>query len=132
LHSTETNYRSGFWFRWSRVVQRRPWLLGGVGAVIILALAIPAFSLKLGFPDESTQPQSRMSTRSYNLLVAGFGPGYTGRLLVAAELPDRGSVGVLERLRGTLQADPDVIPNTVSPVVVNPAGDTALVNLTPK
>src|SRR5438270_6549498 len=68
LHSTETNYRSGFWFRWSRVVQRRPWLLGGVGAVIILALAIPAFSLKLGFRDESTQPKTGMTTQAYDLL----------------------------------------------------------------
>jgi RND superfamily putative drug exporter len=132
LHSTDTDYRSGFWFRWSRLVQRRPWLLGGIGAVIILALAIPAFSLKLGFPDESTQPKSRMSTQAYDLLNEGFGPGYTGRLLVAAELPNRDAVGVMERLRTTLQADPDVIPNSVSPVILNPRGDTALVNLTPK
>jgi RND superfamily putative drug exporter len=132
LHSTDTDYRSGFWFRWSRLVQRRPWLLGGIGAVVILALAIPAFSLKLGFPDESTQPKSRMSTQSFDLLNEGFGPGYTGRLLVAAELPNRQAVGVLERLRTTLQSDPDVIPNTVSPVILNSRGDTALVNLTPK
>src|SRR6266550_3225078 len=132
LHSTDTDYRSGFWFRWSRVVQRRPWLLGGIGAVLILVLAIPAFSLKLGFPDESTQPKSRMSTQAYDLLVAGFGPGYTGRLLVAAELPNRQSVAVVDRLRTTLQADPDVIPGTVSPVSLNPQGNAALVNLTPK
>src|SRR5438270_2115695 len=132
LHSTHTNYRSGFWFRWSRLVQRRPWLLGGIGAVIILALAIPAFSLKLGFPDESTQPKTRMTTQAYDLLNEGFGPGYTGRLLVAAELPNRAAVGTLERLRTTLQSDPDVIPNSVSPVILNPRGDTALVNLTPK
>ena len=132
LHATETNYRTGFWFRWSRVVQRRPWLLGGIGAVIILALAIPAFSLKLGFPDESTQPKSRMSTQAYDLLNEGFGPGYTGRLLVAAELPNRGAVNVLESLRTRLQSDPDVIPNSVSPVILNPRGDTALVNVTPK
>src|SRR4051812_35425028 len=41
LHSTETEYRSGFWFRWSRLVQRRPWLIGGIGAVIIIVLALP-------------------------------------------------------------------------------------------
>src|SRR5438270_2258998 len=132
LHATETEYRRGFWFRWSRLVQRRPWLLGGIGAVIILALAIPAFSLKLGFPDESTQPKTRMTTQAYDLLNEGFGPGYTGRLLVAAELPNRAAVGTLERLRTTLQSDPDVIPNSVSPVILNPRGDTALVNLTPK
>ncbi|MCU1451578.1 MAG: family transporter, partial [Acidimicrobiales bacterium] len=132
LHSTETNYRSGGWFRWSRIVQRHPWLLGGAGLIIVVLLALPAFSLKLGFPDESTQPQSRMSTQSYNLLVAGFGPGYTGRLLVAAELPNRQSVSVLESLRTRLQADPDVIPATVSPVILNPQGNAALVNLTPK
>src|SRR5207253_4248426 len=25
LHSTETNYRTGGWFRWRRQVQRHPW-----------------------------------------------------------------------------------------------------------
>src|SRR5436305_7515755 len=30
LRPSDTNYRTGFWFRWSRVVQRRPWLLGGI------------------------------------------------------------------------------------------------------
>jgi RND superfamily putative drug exporter len=38
----------------------------------------------------------------------------------------------LESLRSRLQSDPDVIPQTVSPVIINPAGDTALINLTPK
>src|SRR5205807_3712823 len=85
-----------------------------------------------GFPDESTQPKSRMSTQAYDLLNEGFGPGYTGRLLVAAELPNRGAVNVLESLRTRLQSDPDVIPNSVSPVILNPRGDTALVNVTPK
>ncbi|MBV8980456.1 MAG: MMPL family transporter, partial [Acidimicrobiia bacterium] len=58
LHSTETNYRSGGWFRWSRQVQRRPWALGAAGLTAIVLLAIPAFSLKLGFPDETTQPKT--------------------------------------------------------------------------
>jgi putative drug exporter of the RND superfamily len=132
LHSTETNYRSGGWFRWSRQVQRRPWVLGGIGLTILVALALPAFSLKLGYPDETTQPKSRMSTQSYYMLTAGFGPGYTGQLLVAASLPNRESVTALESLRTRLQADPDVIAQTVSPVILNPTGDTALINLTPK
>ncbi|MBV9285180.1 MAG: MMPL family transporter [Acidimicrobiia bacterium] len=132
LHSTETNYRSGGWFRWSRQVQRRPWVLATGGLAIIVLLAIPAFSLKLGFPDETTQPKSRMSTQAYYMLTEGFGPGYTGRLLVAAELPNKQSASVLESLRSKLQADPDVIPQTVSPVILNPAGNTALINLTPK
>ncbi|MBV8237111.1 MAG: MMPL family transporter [Acidimicrobiia bacterium] len=130
LHSTETNYRTGGWFRWSRQVQRHPWLIGGAGLTILVALAIPAFSLKLGYPDETTQPKSRMSTQAYYMLTAGFGPGYTGQLLVAAELPNRESVSTLETLRSRLQSDPDVI--SVSPVNVNPAGDTALINLTPR
>ncbi|MBV8560167.1 MAG: MMPL family transporter, partial [Acidimicrobiia bacterium] len=96
LHSTETNYRTGGWFRWSRQVQRHPWLIGGAGLTILVALAIPAFSLKLGYPDETTQPKSRMSTQAYYMLTAGFGPGYTGQLLVAAQLPNRESVSTLE------------------------------------
>jgi RND superfamily putative drug exporter len=130
LHSTETEYRSGFWFRWSRLVQRRPWLIGGIGAAIIIFLALPMFGLKLGFPDEKTETTSHMTRRAYDLLVEGFGPGYNGQLLVAAKLPDRQSAQTLDGVAAKLRQDPNV--NLVSPVILNPAGDAAIISITPK
>src|SRR5690606_31790782 len=39
-------------YRWSRLVQRRPWPSAAFGVVLLLVLAIPVLSLRLGFSDE--------------------------------------------------------------------------------
>ncbi|NBU06422.1 MAG: MMPL family transporter, partial [Acidimicrobiia bacterium] len=39
-------------YRWSRVVQRRPWVSVIVGTGALLALALPVLDLRLGFADE--------------------------------------------------------------------------------
>ncbi|MEZ5260081.1 MAG: MMPL family transporter [Ilumatobacteraceae bacterium] len=47
------------WYRWSRVVQRRPWpaALGAVGLLVVLAL--PLFAIRLGFGDYGNYPRTR-------------------------------------------------------------------------
>src|SRR4051794_29833537 len=40
-----------FWARWSRMVQRRPWPVAIGGLVLLLVLAIPFFSMRLGVAD---------------------------------------------------------------------------------
>ena len=47
------------WFRWSRVVQRRPWPAFVGGLAILLLLAIPLLSMRLAFPDAGGNPTSR-------------------------------------------------------------------------
>jgi RND superfamily putative drug exporter len=48
-----------FWYRWSRVVQRRPWLSFVGAAIFLLVLTIPLFSLRLGFPTRATTRSPR-------------------------------------------------------------------------
>ena len=60
------DHRSGFWFRWSRMIQRRPWPFAVVGLLIILILAAPLTSMKLGFPGEETESPSRTSRQAYD------------------------------------------------------------------
>ena len=45
------------------------------GTALLLALTAPVLSLRLGFPDEGTLPDSRTERRSYDLVAQGFGPG---------------------------------------------------------
>ena len=40
-------------YRWSRVIQHRPWTSALAGAVVLLFLAIPVLGLRLGYSDES-------------------------------------------------------------------------------
>src|SRR5437763_5644037 len=53
LHRHQAGSES-LWFRWSRLVQRRPAPLAAVGLGVLLALAIPLFSLRLGGGDAGT------------------------------------------------------------------------------
>jgi RND superfamily putative drug exporter len=63
------------------------------------------------------------------LLTDGFGPGFNGRLLLAADLSSGGTVADLDELRSRLQATEGVVE--VSPATVNPAGDAAVIAVTP-
>ena len=95
-------------YRWSRVIQHRPWTSALAGAVILLFLAIPVLGLRLGNSDESNYPDDTSTKQAYDLLVAGFGPGFNGPLLLVAELPEGTDVDSLDAVTETVAADPDV------------------------
>ena len=59
----EIHSRKGFWFRWSRLVQRRPWpaLLGALA--LLLILTIPFLSMRVGFGDEEARPRATRLAR---------------------------------------------------------------------
>jgi RND superfamily putative drug exporter len=119
-----------FWYRWSRVVQRRPWVAFIGAALVLLVTTLPLFSLRLGFPDDGNNQKSATSRQAYDLLTTGFGPGFNGPLLLVADL--RGASdknGTLARLSDTVKATEGVA--FVTPATMNPAGDTAIVTVFP-
>jgi putative drug exporter of the RND superfamily len=74
-------------YRWSRFIQRNPWPSALGGAVVLVALAIPLFGLRLGFSDEGNYAEDTTTRQAYDLLADGFGPGYNGPLVLATEIP---------------------------------------------
>ena len=70
--------RSGFWYRWSRTVQRHPWATGLTALLVLLVLAIPLFSMRLAFTDAGNDPTSLTTRQAFDLLAEGFGPGFNG------------------------------------------------------
>jgi RND superfamily putative drug exporter len=106
--------------RWSRLIQRRPWPALIIGTVGLLVLAIPVFSLHLGFSDEGNYPTDTTTRRAYDLLAEGFGPGFNGPLLLVAELPEGADPATLDGVTRALQATPGVAfaspPRTNDPV----------------
>jgi RND superfamily putative drug exporter len=95
----EGEVRQSFWHRWSRVIQRRSWFafIGGLG--ILVLLAVPFFSIRLGFSDAGNNARSDTTRRAYDLLSEGFGPGFNGPLILAAETPGgQADVAALQRL----------------------------------
>ncbi|HEX6569648.1 MAG TPA: MMPL family transporter, partial [Acidimicrobiales bacterium] len=95
-------------YRWSRVIQHRPWTTALAGAVILLVLAVPVLGLRLGNSDESNYAEDTSTKQAYNLLVDGFGPGFNGPLLLAARLPEGTDVAGLDAVTEAVAADPDV------------------------
>jgi putative drug exporter of the RND superfamily len=96
-------------YRWSRTIQRRPWLWLAAGTVVLLTLASPILGLRLGVADESNYPEGTYTRRAYDLLAEGFGDGFNGPLLITA-VPDAragANVGVddaAEAVQGLRQA----------------------------
>jgi RND superfamily putative drug exporter len=116
------------WTRWSRLVQRHRVLATVASVVLLLVLAAPFLGVHFGLPDEGNDPKNTSSRQAYDMLAEGFGPGANGPLLVVADT-SRGDGAVLHRLQAEL-GNTDGIA-AVSPPLVNPAGDTALITVVP-
>jgi RND superfamily putative drug exporter len=114
-----------FAYRWSRVIQHRPWaaLIGGV--VVLFILAVPVLSLRLGFSDEGNYPDDSTTKQAYDMLADGFGVGFNGGMIVVGELPDDADPAALEAVTAALSDDEGVA--FVSPPLPNdPAAPTAV------
>jgi len=103
--------RETFAYRWSRTIQRHPWLWLGAGTTVLLVVAAPVLGLRLGVADESTYPDDSPTRRAYELLADGFGAGFNGPLLVTA-VPGSAGAGAgdaaVADLREALAATPGV------------------------
>ncbi|MDY7102434.1 MAG: MMPL family transporter [Actinomycetota bacterium] len=123
------------WARWSHRVAARPWpyLLGSVA--LLLTLAVPVLSLRLGMPDASSTPESSSVNRAYDLIAEGFGPGYNGPLMVVAPLPEGGGLetpanaSFVDELTAAISGDDGVA--LVAPPMVNEAADTVVIGAVP-
>jgi RND superfamily putative drug exporter len=124
--STDENSR---WFRWSRLVQRRPWVAALLSGALLLALCIPTLSLRLGSNDAGTDPAGTTTREAYDLLAEGFGPGFNGPFAMVAALPSKGEDESLVLLHKTLANEDGVAK--VTPVVLNPAENTGVFQLYP-
>jgi putative drug exporter of the RND superfamily len=121
--------RAGFWARWVGVIQRRPvWAALG-STVLLLLLASPALGLRLGASDSGNDPTNQTTRRAYDLLAAGFGPGFNGPLQLAVSLPSAGDTGGLARFTTTLRQMPGIA--SVAAPRLNPARDTAAIAVYP-
>ena len=117
------------WFRWSREIQRRPWLSAILSGGLLLVLCVPTLSLRLGSNDAGTDPSGTTTRQAYDLLAEGFGPGFNGPFQVVGALPSKGDDTALVELRKTLEGEEGVA--AVTPVVLNPAKNTAVFQLYP-
>jgi RND superfamily putative drug exporter len=118
---------TGAWARWAAFVQRRPGGLTVVAAAIMILLAIPFFSLRLGSSDAGNDPSSTTTRKAYDLLAEGFGPGFNGPLQLVAQGRDQAA---LTKLSAAVKRDPEVV--SVSAPLANKTGDVSIITVVPR
>ncbi len=123
LRSRETGHSESGWYRLSQAIQRRPvWFIAGASG-FLLVLAIPLLDIETNFTDAGNNAPETHSRRAYDILTAGFGPGFNGPLVIAVDLRG-GAPGDLVGLRTAIEATAGV--SSVSEPQLNPQGDTAV------
>jgi RND superfamily putative drug exporter len=124
------HHRETWAFRWSRQIQKRPVLMASVSLIFLVVIAIPMFSIRLGVADQGNDPTSLTTRRAYDLMADGFGPGFNGPILLAADLTGTTNQESVSRFADAIRSDPEV--QFVAPVQVNAAGNAAVVPVIPR
>jgi RND superfamily putative drug exporter len=106
---------------------KRPVLALVLAGAVTVALAAPAANLELGQPDDRNLTTDTTQRQAYDTLAEGFGAGVNGPLVLAVAQPNDKA---LDRLTTQVSGDREVVD--VSTPTLNPAGDTAVITVTPK
>jgi RND superfamily putative drug exporter len=85
--------------------------------------------MRLAFTDSGNDPTKLTTRQAFDFISDGFGPGFNGPLVVAAELPGGGSRAVVAGLDHKLASVPGVA--RVQPPAYNSAGDAAVLIVYP-
>ena len=120
---------ASLWARWGRFVGRHPWPAAIAGLAVMLVVASPALSIQMGFSDAGNDPAGTTTRKAYDLLAAGFGPGFNGPLTVVAELPPAGDATAVGQIGAALRGAPDVA--RVAPPSLSRNGRTAVFTVYP-
>jgi RND superfamily putative drug exporter len=107
------------WARWTRLLERRPALFAVAAAALMLLIAVPALSMRLGSSDEGNDPAGNTTRKAYDLLARGFGPGFNGPLQLVAEVRSPNQVAALRSAVAATARDADVA--TATPARLLPA-----------
>jgi RND superfamily putative drug exporter len=110
--------RASVWERWATLVARHAWPFAIFGTIVLLVIAWPVLSMRLGESDDGNLPTSATQRQAYDLVAEGFGPGTNGPLLVVVSLPAPGDDAVLADVTSALGKTPGV--QTVLPAQVSP------------
>jgi putative drug exporter of the RND superfamily len=120
---------NNLWGRWARHVAHRPWRYLLASVLVLGLLAVPVLDMRLAMPDASTASEDETRRQAHELLVEGFGAGFSGPLVLTVDLPSQDAETTLATLGETVAADDQVAQ--VSPAMPNSASDTAVMQITP-
>jgi RND superfamily putative drug exporter len=125
-----TSDESPLWSRWAGVLQARPALLAALATALMLIIAIPVLSIRLGSSDSGSDPAETTTRKAYDLLAAGFGPGFNGPLELVAQINGPGQrqqfaevVSAVGKTEGVVSVSkPTVVGGGIATAEVFPEG----------
>src|SRR3954447_26294842 len=121
---------AGFASLWVRTVTRVPVLTIVLVLGLLVLAALPAASMRLALPDNSTAPTSTTQRQTYDKITAAFGEGYNAPLSIAADvIASTDPKGTVNKLADAIKTVPDVVAVTQS--TPNAGGDTGLIQAIP-
>jgi RND superfamily putative drug exporter len=104
-------------------------ILAVSASILMLFLASPFLSLRLGLSDAGNDPASSTTRKAYDLMAQGFGPGFNGPLLLVVQLGSSADMAALERLTQALEGEDGVA--AVVPFPTQSEAKVAVVQLIP-
>ncbi len=107
--------RETLWYKWSRIVQHRPWRAALGGLALLLILLVPVTQLRLGFSDHGNDPSGQTTRKAYDLLATGFGPGSNGPLFLVTDLPAGTDPALLDTITAAVKSTPGVASAVARP-----------------
>ena len=93
-----------FWYRWSRFIQHRPWVSAISATTVLLILASPLASIRLGFGDNGNAPTDSTVRKAFDMVAEGFGPGFNGPLYITVQGETAAQPAKLEAFVKTISA----------------------------
>jgi RND superfamily putative drug exporter len=124
-----TGAEPGAWRRYARRVHDRPWWFLAAGVVVVVVLAIPLLTIRLGHIDDGADPTSFTDRRAYDLIAKGFGPGANAPLTIVIDqsrVPSADRAALASKLRKSLAG----VPGAASVSQLQATGDGEVLTAT--
>ncbi|MGH2849650.1 MAG: MMPL family transporter, partial [Solirubrobacteraceae bacterium] len=117
-----TTDESPLWARWSSTLSARPALTAAAAAALMVIIALPFFSMRLGSADAGLDPAGSTTRQAYDLLAKGFGPGYNGPLQLVAAVDSHAQEAAFTTVATTVARTSGVVRVTAPRVIADHAG----------
>jgi RND superfamily putative drug exporter len=82
--SSEAPLKTGR-FNWLQIAIKKPGLALAGGLILLFALVLPAFGMRLGMPDARVVDEGRSSRDGYEMLAAAFGEGAGAPIFITVD-----------------------------------------------
>jgi RND superfamily putative drug exporter len=112
-----TDDESPRWAGWAGTLRAHPALFAAAAAAVMIIIAIPFLSIRLGSTDQGSDPSNTTTRKAYDLLAKGFGPGFNGPLQLVAKVGGPGQSQQFTRVLTAVSHTPDVVSVTPARVL---------------